>query len=108
VTGDPGPSGRPDELDPDDATATPPGPRRPSRRQVVAGRAATAVAGAGLRQMLHRHGDDNAAGGASRTRAAPTRPSGWEGAKTGDGGAFIRDEQAWAPAGSLGSPVWTA
>jgi hypothetical protein len=61
-----------------------------------------AAAGAGLGQVLHRRAADSAAGGASRTGVAPTRPSGRTGANTGDGGAFIRDENSLT-----GSRDWT-
>ena len=61
-----------------------------------------AAAGAGLDQALRHHADDRAAGGAKQTTAGPTRPDGRAAANRGDGGAFIRDENA-----VTGSRDWT-
>lgn len=86
--------------EPDD-DATGPEARRPSRRQVIAGLAATAAAGAGLGYVLYRRGGDDTNGRASQTEAAQARPSARR-KDTADGGAFIRDENSLP-----GSPDWT-
>ncbi len=99
MTGDPGVSDRRHGPGDDPAGR---GARRPSRRQVIAGLAATAATGAALGQALRQRGDHGADAGGSRTGPGPTRLSHGDRAGTGDGGAFIRAENALP-----GSRDWT-
>ncbi|HKA83636.1 MAG TPA: N,N-dimethylformamidase beta subunit family domain-containing protein [Acidimicrobiales bacterium] len=68
----------------------------------MTGLAAMAAAGGALGRVLHVHGDDSAAGGATQPTARPTPPPRRLAASRVDGGAFIRNENALT-----GSRDWT-